>query len=156
MVAQLDFVKPTDDILHFIASHMRIEDVAEVVAAGSATPYDSLVQSVGHSKACCVALYKGIPLSIFGLGKMTHLSDGLIWMLGTNYVRDYPKEIMHYTRRVLKEMHNECPVLYNYVHARNTVSIKWLASLGFTIEDPEPRGPYGELFHKFYKRVDNV
>jgi len=150
MITPLNFVIPTSDMLSIIADNMRQSDIEEVIAAGNDTPLQALEESVEYSKTSVVACHGDVPLVIYGLSRPTVLGNGVIWMLGTNQSKKFRREFMHYTRLVIAEMLTECSMLYNYVHARNTVSIRWLKALGFTIEDAEQRGPYNELFHKFY------
>ena len=101
----LQFSKPTEEDILFIADNMRDSDVAEVLAAGSASPLRSLTDGVNVSDACVVAKYEGVPMVIFGLRKLTILGDtGVIWMLGTNQSRICRREFTIYTRRVIEEM----------------------------------------------------
>jgi hypothetical protein len=50
-------------------------------------------------------------------------------------------------------MQREYPVLFNFVHADNHVSIKWLSWLGFVIQGAQPAGPEGAPFRFFYRRL---
>ena len=49
----------------------------------------------------------------------------------------------------LTQMHEVHPVLRNVVDARNTVSIRWLEWLGFTLGTPQPMGVCGLPFIPF-------
>lgn len=152
-MAKLEFHAPIDSDLEFIAANMRDDDAAEVMASSGSTPYEAIIESIKRSKAVVVASHKGVPLVIYGLVKPAILSStGIIWMLGAEQSMAYPREFMVYTRRVLDEMLLECDELMNYVHGKNLRSIKWLKSLGFTIDEPEPYGVSKEMFHKFYMK----
>lgn len=154
-MADLDFHKPTDKDLVFIAANMRDDDKAEVYAASGSTPHEALVTSVRRSKAAVVVRHEGVPLVAYGLVKPSILSStGIIWMLGTNQSLDYPRAFMVYTRIAIKEMLLECDELMNYVHDENITSIKWLKALGFEMGEPEPYGPFDAKFRKFYMRDD--
>lgn len=154
-MVELDFNMTTDDDIKFVADNMRDFDVAEVLAAGSESVHQSLVDSVELSKTAVAVSHDGVTILIFGLVKPSLISkSGVIWMLGANQSLNYKRELMVYTRRVIKEMLNECDELYNYVHDENKVSIKWLKALGFTMGEPEPYGPYDALFRRFYMKKD--
>lgn len=155
-MVKLDFVKPTDEFIQFIADNMWHEDVDEVMAAGNESPLDSLIKAVEGSDACVVACYKGVPLVIYGLARPTILGKtGVPWMLTTTLSKQYKKEFMVYTRRVIKEMFDECDELINYVHIKNKTSIKWLKALGFTISDPITNPKTAEQFCKFHLMRDS-
>jgi hypothetical protein len=45
------------------------------------------------------------------------------------------------------------PHLVNFVHAKNTTSVRWLRRLGFTLHEAVPYGALGEPFHPFELRA---
>jgi hypothetical protein len=157
-VASLYFKKPTDESIRHIASHMRKEDVIEIKAANNLKPLESLLKAVETSTACVVVWDDKEPLAIFGMGTVSPMTGtAIIWLLGTDASLKYPRAFMKYPRMVIAEMLKEAKTLTNYVHVRNTVSVKWLKALGFNMGEVQKLGMYNEPFQKFtMERHTNV
>lgn len=152
-MVKLDFVIPRDYHIKEIVDNLRDSDREELLASGFIDIHEALIESVRLSKTCVVACLNHKPMVIYGMFTSEVLTgNGVIWMLGVKDSLNYPRELMVYTRRVLDEMFLEYSTLMNYVHFKNTVSIKWLKALGFTICEPQLMGREGEMFHKFYRR----
>lgn len=147
----IKFEKPTLDMVEYIAAHMRDADRAEVWASHKKTPLESLVQGWDSSHFAVIVTVDNVPCVMIGLVKRDVLSGhGIPWLLGTEGALKHRRQFLALSPPVIQEMLSICPMLYNYVHAKNTVSIEWLRWLGFTICDPEPYGVFGEPFHKFF------
>ena len=154
----VEFVKPTTEMVESIAADMRQADADEVWASNHHTPLESMMKGWEMSDFSTVVMGDGEPLVMIGLVKRDMLTgSGVVWMLGANKSLKYKKEFFRQTKPVIDEMLTICPRLCNMVHSKNTVSIQWLKWLGFTIDDPTPYGPVGELFHRFHlERYDHV
>ena len=151
-MADIQFVRPTVEMVEAIAADMRQADIDEVWAAGHKTPLEALVDGWKVSKYATIAMNGDEPACMFGLVPRDLLSGtGIIWMLGTNATFKYRREYLKRTPAVIDEMLTICPRLCNMVHSKNINSIRWLKWLGFTIEDPVKYGPDDELFHRFHK-----
>lgn len=147
-------LRPGD--LEHIAAHMRAADVAEVRACGH-TPLEALQRSAAESCDLFVATVGERPAAVFGVVSASLLGgEGIIWMLGTDDVALRRRAVMRVARTYIRRMLRVFPVLTNHVHARNVVSVGWLARLGFEIKPPVPFGPCGEMFHPFEMRAPNV
>jgi hypothetical protein len=148
----VEFGPPTPEAIQFIADNMRKEDAAEVWAYCRHTPIEALEFSVKHSKKIVIVYGDGVPLTALGLCMRDFLSGtGVPWLLSAEQALKYKRQFLKLSPPIIEEMLDICPKLVNYVHADNKLSIRWLKWLGFTIEDPEPTGPQGELFHRFTK-----
>ena len=150
-MVNLTFVKPTVELIESIADDMRQADADEVWASNHHTPLESLKEGWWLSDFSTVVMCDNEPLVMIGLVKRDMLTgSGVVWMLGANRALKYKKQFFTQTKPVIDEMLTICPRLCNMVHSKNTVSIKWLEWLGFTIDEPTPYGPEGELFHRFH------
>lgn len=135
-----------------IARHMREADIIEVAACGY-SPLSALVEGYKSSAYCKTILIDGEPSMMFGVAPLSLLrGDGSPWLLGTEAVHKARRPFLRASRRVIVEMLALFPHLVNYVDARNTVSIEWLAWLGFRIHPAVPIGQQGEPFHLFEMR----
>lgn len=144
--------RPTSAAMLYIADHMRQADVAEIWASNMNTPIEALRQGLKASKLTAIVTIDDTPCVMLGLTESCILTGaGVPWLLGTDLALKHRSQFMKLAPPVIAEMMTVCPYLYNYVHCDNKVSINWLSRLGFTIEDAQPYGVNGELFHKFHK-----
>lgn len=147
----LRFVKPTEQLIEQIAADMRQADADEVWASHRHTPMQALMKGLELSDFSTVVMHDDTPLVMLGLVKRDILTDtGVVWLLGTNESLNHRKAFLKETKPVIDEMLSVCSRLCNMVHAKNIVSIQWLRRIGFTIDEPVPAGPDGELFHYFH------
>ena len=80
---------------------------------------------------------------------------GAPWLLGTNLFfrthrqlhREFLRQCPDYVNRMLIRF----PRLENYVHAKNTLSIRWLKYCGFTLDMDVPELMGGEDFYLFWR-----
>jgi len=78
---------------------------------------------------------------------------GSPWMLGTPELDRHSRVLVRRTPEYIGRMLNAFPHLVNFVHAKNTTSVRWLRRLGFTLHDARPYGALGEPFHFFEMRA---
>lgn len=144
----------TEADIVYLAANLRQADVDEVVASGYDDMAEAIRVSVEASTHSAVVTCDGVPAAVLGLVPVSLLAGiGAPWMLGTDVVTRQQRALMHLTGRYLRTMLKAYPTLVNYVHARNTVAIRWLRRVGFEIGPAEPYGPRGELFRIFTMKV---
>jgi hypothetical protein len=150
-VALVEWVRTNEEHVDHVADTMRQADVDEVWASNNVTPRQALEQGVAASKSCTTMLIDGVACVIFGLVVTDFLSGrGCPWMLASRDIMRHKRMLLKESPPILAEMMRECDYLSNYVHGKNTSSIRWLRWLGFTFDDPSPHGANGELFHYFH------
>ena len=98
---------------------------------------------------------------IIGVGLSLFLAAndifGSPWLLGSDKLPETKKVMLPVSARWVEEMNTSHPLLLNYVHAENTVSIKWLKSLGFQfINLVKEYGVGKEPFYQFVRIKENV
>lgn len=153
----INFIKPNEAAVRVIAADMRHADAVEVMASHGYTPIDALMSGWDQSHFATIVTADGIPVAMFGLTSVNRLSGiGVPWLLSSEVAMQYKREFLLQSPPVVEQMLNICPKLYNYVHAENKVSIRWLKWLGFTIDEPGPFGVDGAMFHRFHLEKDNV
>jgi RimJ/RimL family protein N-acetyltransferase len=137
-----------------LALVLRRADREEVEALTGRDPHEALVASVERSAAAWAGLADGELVCLFGIVPMTLVGvTGIPWLLGAESVTRYGRPFLRRNRAWLREMLREFPVLRNVVDARNTVSIRWLEWLGFTLGAPQPMGARGLPFIPFEMRA---
>lgn len=151
--AVIEIVPARASHIRTIARRMRQADRDEVFAASGKSPAEALIYSLRKSSVAHTGLIDGVPEVMFGVGDINILAGvGAPWLLGTDAVE---RNFVPFLRRSVEwklKLSARYPVLRNFVDDRNTVSIRWLQWLGFTLSDPvEFRG---HLFRVFELRAD--
>ncbi|GAA0567449.1 hypothetical protein ACFQH5_15675 [Halomonas salifodinae] len=136
-----------------LAPRMRQADRDEIWAASRQSPGDSLRNAVRASRQPLAGVIDGELACLLGVVPQSTLGGtGAAWMLGSEVIERHPLVFLRHSRPALAEIARGFNYLHNWVDARNTVAIRWLAWLGFTIHDPEPFGVFGMPFHHFEMR----
>ncbi len=139
-------VKALAEHIDVIAPNVREADREEMLAYNGMTPRQALELSLYNSQGeAWTGMANDVPVCIFGVAKPNY-----IWLVGTEDIHKYDKLFLSKSRKILKELLEKHPILENYVQAKNTRSVQWLAWLGFNMEQPEPMGVNNELFCHFW------
>lgn len=150
---ELEIIKARYEHIFPVSSGMRAADIQEVLASGG-HPVTSLTKGLDLSTKSWCALVGGEPCLLFGVAPISVISGvGSPWLLGTDRINEIPKQFLLKSRVMMDDMLRSFPRLVNAVDARNTLSIRWLKWLGFTIYPSLPLGINGELFHPFEKKL---
>lgn len=150
----IEFIKPVNYLIEIMAQNMRRSDKVEVMASHGHTPLEALIYSFNQSDYLAMAISEGVPISMLGVSTSNIITGlGHPWLLSSNELFNHKEYLFEIGPVVIADMVAVCPRLVNYVHHENKTSIKWLKSLGFIIEDPEPYGVKGDPFHKFHMGV---
>lgn len=150
-MGRLSYVPATVEHLHYVAHHMRQEDVDEIRACSGHTPLQALLRGLDRSDQTVTAVDQdGVPVLVFGIAPGCRLTGlGVPWMLGTDAVNRYRREMILDARRLRDMLLDLYPHLENYVHIKHLSSVRWLKLLGFQM-DPPVTMPNGEQFHRFH------
>lgn len=136
-----------------IAQSIRLHDKDEAWAAGLITPYGAMVEGVKYSDVAYTAFVDDVPVCMWGVVKDSFLFDhGTPWMMASTAVEQNIAKFLRASRPLLREIMTRYDSLENFVDARNTLSIRWLKWLGFTIEDAAPHGALSLPFHRFWMK----
>lgn len=143
----LTFLPVWPDAVEYIADHLRAPDRVELaITSPGLTMREILAQSVVESRWTIVACVDGVPAILYGVAPTPERYVGTAWMLATDDVRKVRREFLSRCKDEVRLMQQKFAVLTNQVHRENTLSIRWLEWLGFTIDRERPVGPNGELF----------
>jgi len=138
-----------------IAKNLRAQDLDEIEAMASASPADALQTSLAlSSHGYCVVGRDGFPCAMFGAAPHPLPGVGVVWMLGTDGIRRETHSIARLTRQYFSTLNEAYSVLWNFIDARNTVSLRWLRWGGFELlRDVEFNG---HQFHIFARTNPSV
>ncbi len=157
MSISVSFGQVVPKAVDYVAQVMRGSDVDEVWASRKMDPKQALVTSIMASEWSAVMWIDQQIVGIVGFVKVANDSNrdyGIPWFLGTHDLEKYPVSFVKSGKKVIAHMMTLVPYLENYVSAENITSIEFLKHMGFTIEEPQPVGVEGELFHKFHMGVE--
>jgi len=153
MKETIRFSRPGDPEL--LAPLLRPEDVTEVLAAGMSSPLEALQTGFDHSSLCLtVEEEDGSICMMMGVVPSGDPLHGYVWLLGSDFITRKPKTFLTHSKPFLQALHKVRPVLGNFVHAENTVHVRWLGWLGFSFINTV-KGADGSDFLEFV-RVQHV
>lgn len=137
-----------------LALNLRPADLAEMHAYGHHEMVEPLVDNALRSHWCVAARVDGELACVLGVTSLSLLGGvGSPWMMGTPVLERHSRILVRKTPEYIDRMLSVFPHLVNFVHAKNTTSVRWLRRLGFVLEEAQPFGPLGEPFHKFEMRA---
>ena len=139
-----------------LAPFLREQDANEVMASNGLSPLRALQASFEGSYECNTIIHEdGSVVGMFGLGDNGIF--GCPWLLGSDKLPETKKVMLPVSAKWVEEMNARHPLLLNYVHAENKVSMKWLKSLGFQfINLVKEYGVGKEPFYQFVRIKENV
>lgn len=137
------------DVL-ILASNIRDCDRREIWHCSRSSPFDAFKTGYDVSDRPLVIEYNGQPIAMFGVSG-TKGSIGVPWMLATDGIKKIKKAFLRECRDYVEEMHENYPVLTNFVWSKNIVHIAWLKWLGFQFGETKSLGPDNELFIHFQR-----
>lgn len=137
-----------------IAANMRRGDIDEAAASGACGPHAAILRSIRVSHDVYAGLVDDNPACLFGLGIGDQLAGvARPWLLGTPLIDRHRIAFLRNNRDVVEMWSRHWRVLENWVDARNVVAQRWLAWLGFTLDEAAPFGPFKYPFHRFEMRA---
>lgn len=140
-----------------ITRNLRRCDLDEIEAMSAVSPGDALRASLGLSThAYGIVDGNGEAVAMFGAAPHPLPGVGIVWMLGTDAIQTEAVGIAKRTRRYFDELNAAYGILWNYIDARNEVSLRWLRWGGFELLGDTRMGPEGLPFHIFARTNMNV
>jgi hypothetical protein len=157
MMVDIKVIPAIADHIPYLADHMRVADVSEVLAMSGRKPFDALDRSLSSSDVCFTATCDDVPMCMFGVGTVNMLSRvGVPWLLGTDDVEKHYRPFSRGSVFWRDYMTARYDLLINAVDTRNTMSMRWLKWLGFTLHEAMPMGVSKIPFHPFELRSAHV
>jgi hypothetical protein len=150
-VSRYQIVSATRAHAEELAPHMRSQDAEEVGALGYA-PLPALLTSLKTSTISFTGLADGKVICMFGHCLPTVLSDeAQPWLLSSREITHHARAFLRLNRQYIAGLRAQFRLLHGFVCETNTVSIRWLRWLGFTIDEeiryPAPGKPGFHYFH---------
>ena len=136
---------------------LRDIDLKEIQAMSGNSPFEALRRGIVEGRKSW-SVFGQIDgkfqcIAIFGVCDYPGYDGvGCPWLLASDALAEIPMTILRASKKFLAEMHQDYPVLCNFVHHENTTSINWLKWLGFSVLPPITLGVQGDLFHQFIRK----
>ena len=110
-----------------IAAHLRQSDIDEINLLNSLSPELAIAFSIAASEKGCSVFLDGILCALFGI------SNGIIWLVGTDEISNHPITFFRMSKNIFSEISKGYSYLHNWVDARNSLSLRWLSWLGYSL-----------------------
>ena len=141
-----------------LAPRLREADRRECLAHTGIVPEFILPHSVASPGLTWAFEHEGECIGLFGLDVVDRHPDfGIVWMMTSDEVFKHKRQLLRESPVWLDKLHRIYPLLGNHVDARNTVHIRWLKWLGFSMLRVIPEfGPERRPFIEFAKLGTNT
>ena len=129
---EVEIVQATIEHAADLGPRLRRQDKLELMYSCGLGGKDALTESVHFSKFCWIALIDGVPEVMWGVAE--HPVDnslGIIWLLSSEEMYKIPGRFIRESHSYVSMMLKHFDTVFNYVHAENIKSLKWLEKLGF-------------------------
>tara|TARA_R110000851_G_scaffold5398_1_gene22363 strand:- start:5663 stop:6136 length:474 start_codon:yes stop_codon:yes gene_type:complete len=141
----------TKEDAEYLSTRLKPMDLREIDAVTGRPSLAVLMSGVMGSEDCKVGAVDDVPFCIYGVRKMSHLSDtGIVWMLSTEEIDRHAMKFGRECGAEVKKMMGNLRMIENYCHVENRKTIVWLKWLGFKFDKPAPYGRRQEMFRRFY------
>lgn len=118
-----------------VATIMREIDRAECRASGH-SPWGALTEAQDMSVLCWTGEVDGWPHAMFGVAPVSVLGGvGAPWFLGSDTARKAQRQFLREAPKYLARIEAVFPKLEGYVSTRNHSAKRWLARMGFQVEN---------------------
>lgn len=118
-----------------LAPIMREQDRVEVYLSHGVSPKEALRLSFLNSdENYSMVDDEDKIIAMFGCVKQGDKA-GMPWLLGSDDIanKNHHRSFLFLTKTYVQTLKERYDYLYNYAHAENTVSLKWLEWLGFSL-----------------------
>lgn len=124
-----------DRDIEILAPILREQDKMEVFCSHGVSPEEALSISKKNSKECFTVIGDDEEdvILMFGVVEDDN-GEALPWLLGSDKTAEIPKFVLENSSAKIAEWKEKYSRLYNFVHADNEVSLRFLTWLGFSLD----------------------
>lgn len=129
---------------------LRDADIEEIRASSRMNPEEALAFSLRTSSEAYLIMDDDTVIGACGVAPWENIHSP--WMLAADALNEKPMVFLRTAKPLVNWWRDRYTNLANFVHSKNTVSIKWLKWLGFRVLEDAPVFIYdpNELFYYFY------
>lgn len=119
-----------------LADHLREEDKLEVFCSHGYGPRQALTYSFETSKECNSIISDDEKvIGMFGIGVTPDNKSAVPWLLASDELSKIAKQFLPESKAWVDRVVEPYDNVFNYVHAANKKSMRWLKWLGFTLDE---------------------
>jgi hypothetical protein len=141
-----------------LAPKLRLEDVWEIKSSHNVTALEGLLypfSQKNHKTYAIIGDEEEGTIGMFGVVPSEDKEYGVAWLLSSlelmNHIKQFLKECPYW----IEEMEKDYKYLFNYVHEKNKMSIRWLKHFGFKYISEGAYGVRGDNFYYMLKEKEN-
>ena len=136
------------DIRH-VCSHATNECMVANETFLGCSPSSAAARLVPASREPASWLVDGEPACVFGISSYAALSTtGYPWIFYTPLVHHHRTHFIRRCREWMKVSMEEWRRLEAFVDPSDPSAVRWMQFMGFMLDEPEPMGPWGAVFHR--------
>lgn len=144
-------VPAIQELIDSLKGNLREADELECQAIVAITADTALQKAYEDSTLSWVGLLDEKPILAFGVAPSILSTYGVPWLLATNDIEKAGFPVIRQSKQYIEKMLSIYDNLFNYVDARNTISIRWLIWCDFNIEARSKSFGAGQYpFYKFW------
>jgi len=134
---------------------VRRSDCLEAARLGFPRIADALHDSLVFSEFSAAAYTKNGVACIWGVSRLSLLSPvGTIWLVAHDDIEKYAVRFLKESRAKLALLMEYYPRLENVIDVDNTMTMRWLEWLGFSVDKGRPlKSATGFPFYRFWKEA---
>jgi len=141
-----------------LAPKLRVEDVIEIKSSHDVTPLEALMMPFSQKKHKTYSIIgdkeQGV-IGMFGVVPSEDKEYGVAWLLSSAELLGHTKKFLKECPQWIEEMEKDYKYLFNYVHERNNISMRWLKYFGFKYICTSSYGVAGDNFHLMIKEKED-
>lgn len=138
-----------------LCNRLRDIDMLEVSSLGG-TAKEALLEGFDGGMIFTAKDKKDNVVCMFGSADAEVGDAGVVWMLGSELVDTYKKDVLKLTKKFVEIISKPYKEVYNYIHEKNKKSIRWLKWCGFDVDCSRTYQFGGENFYYFKKDLSHV
>lgn len=140
---------------------LRESDILEIAATSGMVPTEALLRStvvsdwwaaISDPEDGIVAVFGVAPSRIPG----SSLPAGCPWLLATDAFYKHKHAMCRIARKSIADMHQQYPILFQFVDARHKAALEWVLWLGFDVVNTLTKGRNGETLVQVVRRAAHV
>lgn len=127
----------------YILEHLREEDRHEAIVQKGENYVEECLKDILNGNDICVIGCKksdNTPVCMGGCSPTNEEGMGVVWLLSTPEVVKYQTCLLRYIIKYFTVVDNKFWFTFNMLFSENKLAKRWLKKLGYSFENPHPKG----------------
>lgn len=143
--------------VQYILDNLRLEDMLELH-----TTYGNNYKEIAKNNIMqanfptiiCKSKKDNTPIAMGGIWEIIKEDNGIagVWLLSTDKVKNHQISLLRTIKREIDKADEKYWLTYNFIYEKNFMAKKWLKWLGYSFDNPKPKGvDIPSSFEYFYR-----